>query len=86
MHFGKVSVTEVGTFKKEIAYHGDPVNTSARICLHAKQTKSEFLMSEAILNLVPYSNENFELKHLGEQKLMGKDKLISLYEVDKNGN
>ena len=86
LHFGKVSVTEVGTLKKEIAYHGDPVNTSARICLHAKQTKSEFLMSEAILKLLPHPNGNFELKHLGEQQLMGKDKLIELYEVGRTEN
>jgi adenylate cyclase len=31
MHSGIVTVTEVGKYKKEIAYHGDTINTAARI-------------------------------------------------------
>lgn len=81
LHFGKVSVTEVGTFKKEIAYHGDPVNTSARICLQAKKMNSDFLISKEVLNLMPDANIYFDVLPFGEQQLMGKDKLIDIYEM-----
>jgi len=81
LHFGEVSITEVGTFKKEIAYHGDPVNTTARICLQAKKLSSEFLISKEIYSLMPDANIYFDILPLGEQHLIGKDKLIDIYEV-----
>lgn len=81
LHFGEVSVTEVGNLKKEIAYHGDPVNTSARICLQAKKLNADFLMSKEVLDLMPDANIYFDLLPLGEQQLMGKNKLIDIYEI-----
>ncbi|MFA8341728.1 MAG: adenylate/guanylate cyclase domain-containing protein [Rhodothermaceae bacterium] len=86
LHFGEVSITEVGTFKKEIAYHGDPVNTTARICLQAKKLNSEFLISKEIYEIMPDANIYFDILPMGEQHLMGKDKLIDVYEVKQLKN
>lgn len=83
LHFGKVSITEVGNFKKELAYHGDPVNTTARICMQAKKLNENFLISQEIYDLMPDANIHFDMLPLGEQHLMGKDKLIDVYKVTR---
>ena len=43
---GIVTVTEVGRYKKEIAYHGDTINTAARIQKKCNELGYELLISE----------------------------------------
>ncbi|MEM7107635.1 MAG: adenylate/guanylate cyclase domain-containing protein, partial [Bacteroidota bacterium] len=49
INMGKVTVTEVGEFKREIAYHGDAINTAARIQGECNQLESNLLVSETIV-------------------------------------
>ena len=49
LHAGRVSVTWIGTIKKEIVYHGDVVNTTARIQDECNKHNQKFLISEHTL-------------------------------------
>lgn len=43
---GPVTVAEVGDIKREIAYHGDPLNTAARLLSLCKEYDQQMLVSE----------------------------------------
>ena len=49
LHGGKLMVAEVGVVKKEIAYHGDVINTSARIQEECNKYEVPILISEELL-------------------------------------
>jgi len=78
LHAGRVSVTWIGTIKKEIVYHGDVVNTTARIQDECNKHDQKFLMSEHML-------ENIELpgylrsEFVGELQLKGKEKKVKIF-------
>lgn len=76
---GIVTVTEVGKFKKEIAYHGDTINTTARIQSKCNELKQEFLISEHLRNKL--TNRNFRFDELGSIELKGKENHVRLYAV-----
>ena len=78
---GNVTIAEVGKLKKEIAYHGDAINTAARIQYKAGELGKSFVISEKLLNELSLE-ENFETKQLGHLELKGKKELINLYSVD----
>ena len=46
--FGKVTTIEVGDVKREIAYHGDVLNTTARLLELAKEKNQQLMVSEEI--------------------------------------
>ena len=80
---GFVTVAEVGELKKELAYHGDVLNTAARIQGKCNEYKSKLLISEEIKNkLDEKSNHSFEL--IGNIKLKGKEQSVNIYDVRKN--
>jgi len=79
LHTGKVTVTEVGRYKKEIAYHGDTMNTTARIQGQCNNYGEELLISDNLLNQL--STSGYLFKHLGNISLKGKDKAVSVHGV-----
>jgi adenylate cyclase len=81
-HIGAVVVTEVGKSKKELAYHGDVVNTTSRIMGKCNELNQEFLISEDLLAIVDQTN--ITLVEQGELSLKGKAKKISLFGVHKH--
>lgn len=48
LNMGIVTVTEVGKYKKEIAYHGDAINTAARIQDKCNKLNEELLISDSL--------------------------------------
>ncbi|HKK10716.1 MAG TPA: adenylate/guanylate cyclase domain-containing protein, partial [Bacteroidales bacterium] len=50
MHNGVVTVIEVGDIKREIAYHGDTINTAARIQSVCNKYNRSFLISRSMKN------------------------------------
>lgn len=79
-HCGKVIVSEVGNFGSEIAYHGDVLNTTARLETLCAKIGQEFIVSEEFVSKMP------EIKKLYPQKqgffeLKGKKKTISVYSL-----
>ena len=79
---GKVSVTEIGSRRKDIAYHGDVLNTAARLLGLCKQYKQKVIITETFLQLVK-QQINFSPKYLTTLKLRGKSNSVSIYGIVK---
>ena len=83
LNLGKVTVAEVGLIKKEIAIHGDTVNTAARIQGKCNELESELLISETLANRLTI-NSNLNWQMLGKVNLKGKQQQINIYAVERN--
>ena len=81
VHGGIVTATEVGKFKKEIAYHGDTINTAARIQSQCNLFEKELLISESFYSNV--SQEKYEFERIGPIELKGKVDKVYLYAVSQ---
>jgi len=81
MHLGKVTVAEVGEIKKELAYHGDVLNTAARIQGKCNEFKKRLLISEPIKALLK-KQHLFKFSDIGEVSLRGKARQVYLYGVE----
>ena len=69
---GKITVTEVGDLKREIAYHGEVLITAARLEKMCNNLGQKLLITEIIASRLPRSS-NFNLDLMGEFQLRGKD-------------
>lgn len=82
LHCGTVTVTEIGKYKREIAYHGDPVNTAARIQGQCNIYQKELLISEELKSILNPKKHAYEF--LGTIALKGKKEDTSLYAVARS--
>lgn len=81
MHCG-VSVTgEMGTFRQEIAYLGDVVNTTARIQQACRDVGHWFLVSRALIDRLRLP-EGISAESVGEIPLRGKKEVIELFALE----
>ena len=81
LHMGKVTAVEIGEMKRDIAYHGDTLNTAARIQSMCNQYGKRFLTSSyfsAESNLDNY----FKTESLGEILLKGKTTPVSIFSIE----
>ncbi|WP_178346957.1 adenylate/guanylate cyclase domain-containing protein [Arenibacter palladensis] len=85
LHAGKVIFAEIGTIKKELAYHGDVINTTARIQSLCNQYQQQLLVSETIWNLI-HSKNRYDSQVYRDAFLKGKDETLTLYGVQKVGD
>jgi adenylate cyclase len=76
---GIVTVTEVGKFKKEIAYHGDTINTAARIQGKCNELNQAPLISGNLKDQLTASNFNFD--EMGSIPLKGKAQMVDIFAV-----
>ena len=83
LHFGDVVITEVGVTKQEIAYHGDSVNTTARIRSLCNELNCKFLISADLLSLFRDIDEIFEIKSVGVYNLKGKKNVLGLFAINE---
>lgn len=83
LHLGSVTVAEIGQNKREIAYMGDAVNTTARIQGECNALGSNILLSEDLLEQFD-SNGSFNFQDKGFFNLRGKQQAIKLYEAKIN--
>jgi adenylate cyclase len=81
MHLGTAVTAWVGTIKKEIAYHGDLLNTTARIQSKCNELGHDFIISEAVVKRVSPGSE-VSYSHRGSIELRGKSLPLELYSVD----
>lgn len=81
IHSGIVTVTEVGKYKKEIAYHGDTINTAARIQGKCNELKQELLVSENLSKQL--DNDHFTFEKIDSIQLRGKEEAVPIYAVYK---
>ena len=78
LHGGNVSVTWIGTIKKEIVYHGDVLNTTARIQDECNKYGQKFLISEYMLQNIELP-EYLRSEFVGELQLKGKEKKVKIF-------
>lgn len=78
---GKVTVAEVGEVKTEIAYHGDVLNTSARIQSMCNEFGKELLISEFLKDELDLNG--FNINNMGEIMLKGKIEPVTIYSVEQ---
>lgn len=83
LHEGMVTAVEVGAIKREIAYHGDTINTTSRIQGLCNQLDQSLLISEKLYQLIDDKDSLFQFNSLGNFQLKGRDQLISLFSVEK---
>ena len=76
---GLITVTEVGKYKREIAYHGDTINTAARIQGKCNEFDQELLISENLKSKLSPTSYRFE--PLGSIPLKGKEEKVKIYAV-----
>lgn len=79
LHAGTITVTEVGKYKREIAYHGDPINTAARIQGQCNHFDKNLLISESLMDQLEASEFTFE--NMGKIQLRGKENEVSIFAV-----
>ena len=80
LHLGKVMTAEVGEIKKELAYHGDAINTAARIQSKCNEFQKRLLISEAMKRQLE-GQHLFDFVGIGDVSLKGKAEPVNLYEV-----
>ncbi len=82
IHVGEVVVTTVGKQKKEIVYHGDVLNTTARIEGKCNDLEQELLVSEDVLPILHNQND-YLITGVGNIELKGKSQELPLYGVQE---
>lgn len=81
MHGGTLMAAEVGTIKKEMAYHGDVINTTARIQGECNKYDQQFLISEDLLNNLKLERY-FKSFEIGNVVLKGKQEEVNIYAIN----
>lgn len=82
-HIGKVVMTEIGHVKREIAFHGDVMNTAARIQSKCNLFRQEFLVSDELYKLLA-NDSSFKFEFISDDILKGKKSKIKIYSVCAN--
>jgi adenylate cyclase len=80
LHGGNIVVSEVGKYKSEIAYHGDVLNTTARMLSKCHDFNAEFILSDYILERVELP-KYIQVESLGAFQLKGKQQDVELHAV-----
>lgn len=82
LNLGEVTVAEVGEIKREIAYHGDTLNTAARIQSKCNEYGQDILLSEILLKTLP-SRETLQENVEGAVILRGKTEQVKIYSLQR---
>ncbi len=82
---GLVTVAEVGELKTEIAYHGDVLNTAARIQGYCNQLNESILLSQTLAQQLS-RNDKFQFISLKEVQLRGKSETSEIFGVRKKSH
>lgn len=80
LNIGKIIVAEVGEIKREIAYHGDAINTAARIQGQCNELGQSLLISESLQDRLQLDTE-FSCQYVGDILLKGKSQKVNIFSV-----
>ncbi len=83
---GEVTVAEIGDIKREIAYHGDVLNTAARIEKLCTKQEKKMLISEYLEKELPNELNGFSKELVGDFELKGKTEKIKIYSITLDQN
>ena len=83
IHGGEVVTTWVGEAKKELAFHGDALNATARIEGLCREVGADCLVSDWILDRVELPG-HLVARPLGDHVLRGKERTIGLAAIERS--
>jgi len=78
---GEVTVAEIGDIKREIAYHGDVLNTASRIEKLCTPEGKQMLISEYLEKELPGEMNGFSKEFIGKFELRGKEEGLKIYSI-----
>lgn len=81
MDAGTVTLTEIGDIKREIAFHGDVLNTAARLEKKCNEFGEPFIISQHIIDKVGLDS-TYHFKLLSDLPLRGKTESLKFYSVN----
>lgn len=84
LHMGSVMAVEVGDIKRDIAYHGDTLNTASRIQSICNDYNKNFLASVHVLKNL-YINNHYKTESIGAIRLKGKAEPVEIASIEKAG-
>jgi adenylate cyclase len=86
LHYGDVIITEIGGAKEELAYHGDTVNTAARIQSVCNERDKKLIVSAELLSIL--NDTELDKKYCFESEgithLKGKKHAVGIFSVKEN--
>ena len=80
MDIGKVTLTEIGDVKREIAFHGDVLNTASRLEKKCNEFGSPIIVSEHIVAALG-GESKYQFEFLSDLPLRGKSQNLKFYSV-----
>ncbi|MRG44631.1 adenylate/guanylate cyclase domain-containing protein [Chitinophaga sp. SYP-B3965] len=81
LHMGKVTAVEIGEVKRDIAYHGDTLNTAARIQSVCNDYNKRLLISTYMLEAIG-ANSGIRTETIGMIQLKGKATKVGIASVE----
>lgn len=81
VHYGDVTVGEVGIIKRELTFSGDVLNTAARMLGYCKAYEKNILISEKLFDYLAPINGQFKYVKMGEELLRGKSVTTNIFTV-----
>lgn len=82
IHRGKVTAVEIGEIKRDIAYHGDTLNTTARIQSVCNEFGKPFLASKEMIDNTDIS-KHYHITSIGMISLKGKRNPVEIVSVEQ---
>ncbi len=83
IHGGDVVTTWVGEARKDLAFHGDTMNTAARVETACKELDAQCLVSELVYGAIELP-PHLEARSVGEVELRGRTGALTLYAVERS--
>jgi len=81
MDTGEVTVTEIGDLKREIAFHGDVLNTASRLEKKCNEYQKPLLVTEHLTKKIVSAND-YEFEFINDIPLRGKQKKVRFFAVN----
>lgn len=83
LHYGEVTVGEIGVVKREIIFTGDVLNTTSRIQELCNKYNQKMIVSKDLIDLIKL-DDNLITDEIGQLNLRGRSAPIVLFSVKKN--
>jgi adenylate cyclase len=83
---GKIMMAEVGDLKSELAFHGDVLNTAARIQKQCKSHGKEILVTGQFIDHFKEVSNGYLIEFIANEQLSGKKRRVDIYTVSPVAN
>lgn len=83
IHYGMVTIGEIGVLKRDIVFSGDVLNTTARMQSMCNDFGVKILISKKLLDIVGIAPNDLETRKIGNISLKGKKKKVVLYTIEE---